>query len=70
MAAHVHAQFGETPGEIPQRGERHDPRFRHEPAARLDLRELQAGEDAKPHQRHQRHREQDDQSFGNRHVWC
>ena len=68
MAAHIHAQFGETPGEIPQRGESHDPRLRHEPAARLDLFELQAGKDAKPQQRRQRHREQDDQSFGNRHI--
>ena len=50
VAAHVHAQFGETAGEIPQGGEGHDPRFGHEPAARLDLRELQAGEDAKPQQ--------------------
>ena len=68
IAAHIHAQFGETPGEISQRGEGHDPRFRHEPAARLDLSEFNAGEDAKSHQRHQRHREENDQTFGYRHV--
>ena len=68
VPAHVYAQLGETPGEIPQSGECHDPRFRYEPAALLDLQELQPGEDAKPHQRHERYRQQEDQAFGDRHL--
>ena len=60
MAAHVHAQLGETPGHIPQRGQRHDSRFRDEAAPLLDLCKLQASEDTEAQHRHERNREQDD----------
>ena len=68
IAAHVDAHFGEAARQVAEGGERGDARFGDEPAARLDFSELQAREDTKTEQRHERHRQQDNQALGDRHV--
>ena len=61
-------QLREGPREIPQRGQGRNSRFRQEPAAFFDIRELQAREETEPHERQQRHGEQDEQPSGDGHI--
>ena len=67
MIPDVHPQLGKCSRDVSERGEAGDLQIRHEPAPVLDRRQLQPGKDAKTHQRQERHGQQQDQAFGNRH---
>ena len=67
MIPDLHPQLGKCSRDVSERGEAGDLQIRHEPAPGLDRRQLQPGKDAKTHQRQERHGQQQDQAFGNRH---
>ena len=74
MIPDLDPQLGKCSRDVSERGEAGDLQVRHEPAPGLDRRQLQPGKDAKTHQRQERHGQQQDQAFGNRHkgafVWA
>src|SRR3954471_16787142 len=64
MISEVQPQFGESAGDVPQGGQTRDLPFRHEPAAALNLRLLDASENTNSQYRHQRDSEQKNEPFG------
>ena len=66
-ASNANLQFPKGAGDMVQCYETADLRLRHEPAVRLNLRQLDPGKDPKPDQRQDRNGHQDDQTSCNRH---
>ena len=66
ITAYIHPQLREAPRDIAQSGESRS-EFPLQTGCASQPRQLEASEDAEPQQRHQRHGEQDDQTFGDRH---
>src|SRR3974390_90563 len=67
MIPQIHAQLRKAARDIAERRETGNLHFRHKLAPLLDVRHLNPVEDAQPDECQQRHDEQNNKSFGNRH---